>query len=187
MSRDRLVGPARAGPAKTGKGGDWGQIVSGMDIQIRPATPADIPVVLRFVRELAVFEKLQHEVEADEGRLREGLFPADGGAAAECVLAFADGAPAGFALFFTNYSTFLGKPGIYLEDLYVPPEFRGSGIGRALLVHVARLAKARGCGRMEWTVLSWNRAAIEFYESLGAAVLPDWRVCRLTGEALRGV
>jgi GNAT superfamily N-acetyltransferase len=156
-----------------------------MKIDIRPAAPGDVTVILRFVRELAAFEKLLHEVEADEGRIRASLFPDGGRPAAECVLAFADGAPAGFALFFTSYSTFLGRPGIYLEDLFVPPEFRGKGVGRALLVHVARAARDRGCGRMEWSVLSWNKTAIDFYESLGATVMPDWRICRLTGEALK--
>jgi GNAT superfamily N-acetyltransferase len=155
-----------------------------MKIDIRPATPGDLPVILRFVRELAAFEKLLHEVEADEGRLHASLFPDGGQPKAECVLAFADAVPAGFALFFTNYSTFLGKPGIYLEDLFVSLEFRGKGVGRALLVHVARTARDRGCGRMEWSVLSWNKTAIDFYESLGATVMPDWRICRLTGEAL---
>jgi GNAT superfamily N-acetyltransferase len=158
-----------------------------MTTQIRPAEPGDLPLVLRFVRELAIFEKLIHEVEADEERLRGALFPSGGRPSAECVLAFADESPAGFALFFTNYSTFLAKPGIYLEDLFVLPEFRGRGMGRALLVHVARIARDRGCGRMEWTVLSWNRDAIDFYESIGASVLPDWRVCRLTGEALERI
>jgi GNAT superfamily N-acetyltransferase len=158
-----------------------------MNIEIRPAVPGDLPLVLRFIRELAAFEKLLDEVEADEDRLRDALFPAGGRPAAECALAFADESPAGFALYFTNYSTFLAKPGIYLEDLFVTPEFRGMGIGRALLVRVARIARDRGCGRMEWTVLSWNRTAIDFYESIGASVLPDWRVCRLAGEALRNI
>ena len=158
-----------------------------MKIQIRAAKPGDLPLVLRFVRELAVFERLEGEVEADEERLRGCLFPAGGAPAAECALAFADGEPAGFALFFTNYSTFLGKPGIYLEDLFVPPGFRGKGVGRDLLVHVARIARDRGCGRMEWTVLSWNQGAIEFYESIGAKVMPDWRICRLTGDALKNL
>jgi GNAT superfamily N-acetyltransferase len=144
-----------------------------------------VPLILQLVRDLAAFEKLTHEVEATGEKLRTALFPADGRPTAECLLAFADdNAPAGFAVYFTNYSTFLAQPGLYLEDLFVRPEFRNRGIGKALLLHVARLANQRGCGRMEWTVLDWNKPAQAFYQKLGATVLPDWRICRLTGPAL---
>ena len=153
-------------------------------IALRPATAADVPVILRFIRELAAYEKLLPEVEATEERLRATLFPADGRAAAECVLAGWDGEPAGFALFFSNYSTFLARPGLYLEDLYVAPAWRGRGIGAALFRHCAQLAAARGCGRMEWAVLDWNGPAKGFYRRLGASEMSDWRICRLTGAAL---
>ncbi len=152
-------------------------------IKIRPAVAADVPLILDFIRGLATYEKLLDEVEATPERLAATLFPADGRPAAECVLAEIDGAPAGFALFFTNYSTFLAKPGLYLEDLFVLPEQRGRGLGRALLLHLARLANQRGCGRMEWSVLDWNQPAIDFYESLGARRMREWQICRLTGAA----
>jgi GNAT superfamily N-acetyltransferase len=156
-----------------------------MPFHLRPATAADVPLILQLVRDLAAYEKLSHEVEATEEKLRAALFPASGPATAECLLAFAeDNAPAGFAVYFTNYSTFLAQPGLYLEDLFVRPGFRGRGIGKALLLHVARLANQRGCGRMEWTVLDWNETALAFYQKLGATVRPDWRICRLTGPAL---
>jgi GNAT superfamily N-acetyltransferase len=155
-----------------------------MPLTIRPATPADIPLILMLIRELAEFENLLHEVEATEAKLQSTLFPAEGRPAAECRLAFLDSAAAGFAIFFTNYSTFLAKPGLYLEDLFVQPELRGRGIGKALLLDLARLANARGCGRMEWTVLDWNAPAIAFYESIGAARKTEWQICRLTGAAL---
>ena len=152
---------------------------------IRPATPADVPLILAFIRALAGYEKLSAEVTATEARLHATLFPADGAPVAHGSLAFtADGAPAGFAIYFFNYSTFLAQPGLYLEDLFVPPEFRGQGIGKALLLHLAKLANARGCGRMEWSVLDWNRPAINFYESLGARRMKEWQICRLTGPAL---
>ena len=156
-----------------------------MSSPIRPAQPADVSVILSLIRALADYEKLTAEVTATETRLRESLFPADGSAAAaHCVIAEANGAPAGFALYFFNYSTFLARPGLYLEDLFVRPEFRGRGLGKALLLHLARLANQRGCGRMEWTVLDWNQPAIDFYEALGARRMKEWQVCRLTGEAL---
>ena len=157
-----------------------------MPPDIRPATRADLPLILQFIRDLAAYEKLSHEVEATAAQLERTLFPAAGGEApvAHCVLAFSSGVPAGFALYFFNYSTFLARPGLYLEDLYVKPEFRGHGVGKALLLHLAKIANARGCGRMEWAVLDWNRPAIEFYESLGARRMLDWQVCRLTGSAL---
>jgi len=153
-------------------------------ISIRPANVGDVPLILAFIRDLAIYEKLLPTVEATEEKLRVTLFPADGTPGAECVLAYAGDIPAGFAIFFANYSTFLARPGLYLEDLFVKPELRGRGIGRALLVHLARLANQRGCGRMEWSVLNWNQPAIEFYESLGAQRLHEWTICRLTGEAL---
>ncbi len=155
-----------------------------MPLTLRSATAADLALILEFIRGLATYEKLLHEVEATEDKLRETLFPATGRSAAECVLAFADDVPAGFALFFHNYSTFLAKPGLYLEDLYVKPELRGHGIGKALLLHLAQLANARGCGRMEWSVLDWNQPAIDFYESLGARRMREWQICRLSGESL---
>jgi GNAT superfamily N-acetyltransferase len=149
---------------------------------LRPAVEADVPLLLALIRELAAYENLGHEVACDESRLREHLFGSR--PCAEALLGFVDGAPAAFAVFFHNFSTFVGRPGLYLEDLFVRPEFRRRGIARSLLRHLARLAVERGCGRFEWTVLDWNRSAIEFYETLGARVLPDWRVCRVTGRAL---
>lgn len=154
-----------------------------MPLSIRSATPADLPLILGFIRGLATYEKLLHEVEATEEKLGATLFGPR--PAAECLLAFSDGnVPAGFAIFFTNYSTFLAQPGLYLEDLFVSPEWRGRGIGKALLLHLAALANARGCGRMEWSVLDWNQPAIDFYESIGAERKTEWTTCRLTGAAL---
>jgi GNAT superfamily N-acetyltransferase len=152
-------------------------------LRIRPATEADVGLILRFIRELAEYERLLHEVVATEERLRATLFGAR--PAAEVVVADdADGEPLGFALFFHNYSTFLAQPGIYLEDLFVRPEARGRGTGRALLAHLARLARERGCGRLEWWVLDWNESAIRFYRTLGAQPMDDWTVFRLTGDPL---
>jgi GNAT superfamily N-acetyltransferase len=155
-----------------------------MLLSIRSATVADAPLIFGFIRALAEYEKLLDEVSATEERLRATLFPTSGEPAAECVLAFVEATPAGFALFFKTYSTFLAKPGLYLEDLFVTPELRGRGVGKALLLHLAKLANARGCGRMEWTVLDWNQPAIEFYESIGARRMREWQLCRLTGAAL---
>lgn len=152
-------------------------------IVLRPAVRADVPLILAFIRELAEYEKLAHEVVADEAGLAEQLFGER--PAAEVVIAEADGQPAGFALFFHNFSTFLGRRGLYLEDLYVRPAFRGRGLGLALMRHLARLAVERGCGRFEWSVLDWNTPAIAFYRRLGAVGLEDWTVQRLSGEALR--
>jgi GNAT superfamily N-acetyltransferase len=157
---------------------------SGMSLCLRAATSVDVPLILAFIRGLAEYEKLLDQVEATEERLRTTLFPVNGRSAAECVLAFENDTPAGFALFFTNYSTFLAKPGLYLEDLFVKPEWRGRGIGKALFMHLAQLANARGCGRMEWSVLDWNQPAIEFYESIGARRMTEWQICRLAGAAL---
>jgi ribosomal protein S18 acetylase RimI-like enzyme len=159
--------------------------------RIRAATAADVPALVGLICELADFEHLRDRVEITPERLHTHLFGAQ--AAAHCVVVqptagAADeadaGAPVGFALYFTNFSTFLGKPGLYLEDLYVQPAWRGHGIGRALLVHLAQQAMARDCGRFEWCVLDWNVGAIGFYERMGAQVLPDWRICRVTGPAL---
>jgi GNAT superfamily N-acetyltransferase len=149
---------------------------------IRAATEADVPLILRFIRELAEYERLAHEVVATEEILRRTLFGAR--RYAEVVIAEEEGEPAGFALFFHNFSTFLGRPGIYLEDLYVRPEMRGRGTGRALLAHLAALAVERGCGRLEWWVLDWNEAAIRFYRSLGAQPMDDWTVFRVAGDSL---
>ena len=151
-------------------------------LEIRSARAEDTPLILRFVRELAEYEKLTHEVTASEALLRETLFGAR--PAAEVHLAFLGGEPAGFALFFQNCSTFLGRPGIYLEDLFVRPQWRGQGIGKALLHGVARLARERNCGRLEWAVLDWNAPAIRFYESIGAKAMSEWTLYRLTGDAL---
>ncbi len=153
--------------------------------QIRPATEEDVPLILRFIKELAEYEHLSHEVSATEEALRESLFGERRGA--EALMAYLGDKPAGFALFFHNFSTFLGKPGIYLEDLYVRPEFRGSGIGRALLVRLAKLARERGCGRLEWWVLDWNEPSIGFYKSIGAVAMDDWTVYRVAGEALENL
>lgn len=158
-----------------------------MSLKLRPATPADVPLILGFIRDLAAYEHLLDQVEATPERLHATLFPVTGTPAAECVLALWEDQPAGFALFFPTYSTFLARPGIHLEDLFVTPALRGRGIGGALLRHVARLARARGCGRLEWNVLDWNQPAIAFYERLGAQRLPEWQLCRLTGPALDGI
>lgn len=149
---------------------------------IRAATREDAGLVLSFIRDLAEYERLLHEVEATQASLEATLFGEH--ASAQCVLAFCGGEPAGFAIFFHNYSTFLAKPGLYLEDLFVKPEFRGRGIGKAILLHLAAIARDRGCGRMEWAVLDWNTPAIEFYRSMGARTMDDWKVCRLAGAAL---
>jgi GNAT superfamily N-acetyltransferase len=152
---------------------------------IRAATPADVPLILEFIRGLAEYEKMLDQVEATPTSLHAWLFPDDAAPAAHCVIGSVDGMPAGFALFFYNFSTFLGRPGLYLEDLYVTPEYRGHGLGKALLLHLARLANARGCGRMEWAVLDWNAPAIAFYEALGAKRLREWQLCRLAGADLQ--
>jgi GNAT superfamily N-acetyltransferase len=153
-----------------------------MELEIRSATESDLPLILYFIRELATYERLAHKVVATEEGLRQTLFANP--RFAEVLIATAGGEPAGFALFFYNYSTFLAQPGIYLEDLFVKEEMRGRGLGKALLAHLARLAKERGCGRLEWAVLNWNTPSINFYRSLGAVPMDDWTVFRLTGEAL---
>lgn len=154
-------------------------------LTIREAAPDDIPLIHHFILALADYEKLRHEVVATEALLRETLFGAR--RYAEVLIAEWDGQPAGFALFFHNYSTFLGQPGIHLEDLFVEPGCRGRGIGRALLVRLAALAVERRCGRLEWVVLNWNTPAIRFYERLGASRVEEWSTFRLTGDALHGL
>ena len=151
-----------------------------MSVVIREATPADAPAVLALVRELAEFERLSHEVVGDEAMLRDAL--AAGHSAA--LLAEEDGVPIGLALYFHNFSTFLARRGLYLEDLYVKPASRKRGLGRALLRRLAQIAVERGCGRFEWAVLDWNLDAMRFYESLGAKPVKEWVICRLTGDAL---
>lgn len=152
------------------------------EFRIAAARPADVPAVLAMIRALAEFERLSHLCVATENQLSTALFARD--STVEVVVAWEGEESAGFALFFHNFSTFLGLRGLYLEDLFVRPQFRGRGYGRALLIHLARLAVERGCGRFEWTVLDWNEQAIGFYRALGAAVLPDWRITRVTGDAL---
>jgi len=154
-------------------------------LKIISATERDIPLVLSFIRKLAEYEKLSDQVVATEDLLREGLFGER--RVAEVVLAYLDAQPVGFALFFHNFSTFVGRAGIYLEDLFVEPAHRGKGVGKALLAYVASVAVERGCGRFEWAVLDWNTPAIDFYRSLGAVPLDDWTLFRLTGDALNRV
>jgi GNAT superfamily N-acetyltransferase len=152
------------------------------DFSIRPATPADVAHIHAMIVELAVFEKLDHLVVATEAQLHEGLF--GDRPACEAVVGEEQGEVVCFALFFHNFSTFLTKRGLYLEDLYVRQSHRGKGLGSRLLGHLARLAVERGCGRFEWSVLDWNTPAIDFYRAKGADVLPDWRICRVAGPAL---
>jgi len=149
---------------------------------LRFATAHDVGLILDLIRQLADYEKMVDEVVADEDQLRQSLF--GDRRVAEVVIASYDGEPAGFALFFHNFSTVLGRPGVYLEDLFVIPEFRGHGIGKILLSFLARLAVERGCGRLEWWVLDWNEPAIRFYERLGAKPMDEWTVFRVTGDAL---
>ena len=149
---------------------------------IRAAQRGDVPLLLSFIRELAEYERLSHEVSATEETLERSMFGEH--AYAEALLGYAGETPVGFAIFFHNFSTFVGKPGIYLEDIYVKPEHRGNGHGRAMLRHLAGLALERDCGRFEWAVLDWNEPAIQFYRSLGARPMDDWIVYRLDGDAL---
>lgn len=155
-----------------------------MPTSIRPATAADTPLVLDFIRQLADYEKMSNEVVATAESLREQLFPAEGPAAARCVLAFDGEKPVGFALYFYNFSTFLARRGLYLEDLFVRPDARGAGHGKALLLHLANQAYAEGCGRMEWCVLDWNQPSIDFYRGLGARMMDEWTTCRLDRASL---
>ena len=156
-----------------------------MTISIRPATPNDVPTVAFLIRALSQYEKLEHEVTMTEDRLRATMFGPR--PYAEALLAEDDGKPVGFALFFHNYSTFLAQPGLYLEDLYVPESHRGKGIGKSLLVQLAKIAVERNCGRLEWAVLDWNVDAIGFYEKLGAKPNSEWTVYRLTDDSLNGL
>ena len=153
-----------------------------MTVSIRPATPADLPLIAEFIRDLAAYEKLSHEVRFDEAKLGEKLFGPR--PYAEVLIGELGGAPQGFALFFHNFSTFEGRPGIYLEDLFVRPEARGSGLGKALLAHLAKLCVERDCARLEWSVLDWNAPSIGFYQSLGAKLMDEWTVMRVDGDAL---
>jgi GNAT superfamily N-acetyltransferase len=155
------------------------------DIRIEFATAADVPLVLTFIRELAEYERLSHEVVATEEGLRSHLFGER--SVPEVLIAYDGDRPVGFALYFPSYSTFLGKPGLYLEDLFVRPDARGRGVGRLLLERLARIAVERGWGRLEWRVLDWNSPAIGFYRKLGAEPLDDWTVFRVTGEALQAL
>ncbi len=153
--------------------------------QIRSAAPADVPAIFGLIRELAEYERLLDQVVADEAGLCRALF--GNRPYVEALVATVETETVGFALFFHNFSTFLGKPGMYLEDLYVRPAFRGQGLGKALLTRVAQIAVERDCGRMEWSVLDWNEPSIRFYESLGAKPMTDWTTYRLTGDALRNL
>lgn len=150
--------------------------------EIRTATRKDVPLILAFIKELAEYEKLLHEVVATEAILTETLF--GDSAHAEVIIGYLNSTPVSFALFFHNFSTFLGRPGIYLEDLFVKPEVRGKGIGQKMLAYLAFLAKSRNCGRLEWWVLDWNETAISFYKRLGAKAMDDWTVYRVTDQAL---
>lgn len=152
-------------------------------LALRPARPEDVPLLVSLIRELAEYEQLLHEVEADATALHDHLFGAR--PCVEVILAEWEGTVAGFALFFSNYSTFLTKPGLYLEDLYVRPALRGHGIGKALLVELARIAVSRGCKRLDWSVLDWNTPARGFYESLGAHPMDQWTGYRLSGDNLK--
>jgi GNAT superfamily N-acetyltransferase len=151
-------------------------------LSIRPAFVADVPIILELIRDLATYERAPNEVTATEEQLVDVLFGPR--PAAEVLLAFEQETPVGFAVFFHNFSTWLGRPGLYLEDLFVRPEQRGKGYGRALLVHLAKIAHERGCGRMEWAVLDWNEPAIQFYKKLGAAPQDEWTVFRLTRDGI---
>ena len=150
------------------------------DLTIRPAEVGDVPIILQLIRDLATYERAPNEVTATEEQLTEVLFGKK--PSAEVLLAFAGEIPVGFAVFFHNFSTWLGRPGLYLEDLFVKPEYRAKGYGRALLVYLAKIARDRGCGRMEWAVLDWNEPAVEFYRKLGAKPMDEWTVFRLTRD-----
>lgn len=156
-----------------------------MTLSIRPATPTDLPLIAQFIRDLADYERLAHEVRFDEAVMGEKLFGPR--PYAEVIIGEIDGVPQGFALFFHNFSTFEGKPGVYLEDLFVRPAARGSGLGKALLSRLAAVAVERDCARLEWSVLDWNEPAIGFYKALGARLMDEWTVMRVDGEALTGL
>ncbi|HQY50379.1 MAG TPA: GNAT family N-acetyltransferase [Thermomonas sp.] len=154
-------------------------------IAIRPATPDDVPLIRQLIVELAEYERMRDAAVATDAQLREQLFGAQ--PAAEVLIGEVDGQPAGFALFFHNFSTFLGRRGLYLEDLFVRPQFRGAGLGKHLMASLARLAVQRGCGRFEWSVLDWNTPSIGFYRSIGAVGMDEWTVQRLEGDALHAL
>ena len=149
---------------------------------IRPATIVDVPIILQLIRDLATYERAPNAVTATETQLVDVLFGEK--PVAEVLLAFEDEMPIGFAVFFHNFSTWLGRPGLYLEDLFVKPEARGKGYGRALLIHLAKIARDRGCGRMEWAVLDWNEPTIEFYKKIGAVPMEEWRIFRMTSGGI---
>jgi len=149
---------------------------------IRPATIVDVPIILQLIRDLATYERAPNAVTATETQLVDVLFGEK--PVAEVLLAFEDEMPIGFAVFFHNFSTWLGRPGLYLEDLFVKTEARGKGYGRALLIHLAKIARDRGCGRMEWAVLDWNEPAIEFYKKIGAVPMEEWRIFRMTSGGI---
>ncbi len=151
-------------------------------LDIRPATPARVPALVTLIQALAAYEQLSHEVTGTADDLAAALFGPR--PYAEAALAWVDDQPVGMVLFFYNFSTFLMKPGLYLEDIFVQPDHRGQGIGKALLVYLGKLALARGCGRLDWSVLDWNTPAIEFYQRMGAEIKPEWQLCRVTGDAL---
>jgi GNAT superfamily N-acetyltransferase len=151
---------------------------------IRPATEKDIPLIIWFIKQLAEYEKLSHEAVVTEELLRENLFGKH--RVAGVLLGYHENNPVAFAVFFYNFSTFLGRPGLYLEDLFVIPEMRRKGFGRAMLAHLAQLARERNCGRFEWSVLDWNEPAIGFYKGLGAVPMSEWTTFRMTGDALKG-
>ena len=153
-----------------------------MEFRIIPATERDLPLILKLIKDLAEYERLAHAVDATEEILRDSLFRKR---VAEVVIGYAGDEPAGFAVFFQTFSTFLGVPGMYLEDIFVEPKWRRKGLGRQLLIHLAKIANDRGYGRVEWSVLNWNEPAINFYKALGAKPMDEWTVFRLTGESLR--
>ena len=153
-----------------------------MSFRIRKANETDVPVIVDFIRQLAEYERLSHEAVMTEETVLQSLFGAR--PSAEVLLGYSEGKPVAFAVFFHNFSTFLGRPGLYLEDLFVIPEMRGKGFGRAMLVELAKIARDRNCGRFEWSVLDWNESAIQFYKNLGAVPMSEWTIFRVTGEAL---
>ncbi|NEP78563.1 MAG: GNAT family N-acetyltransferase [Okeania sp. SIO3C4] len=155
------------------------------ELKLRSATPADVPIIFELIKALAEYEKLSHAVTGSVASLKADLF--GDRPYAEAIIAEFAGQPVGFSLFFHNYSTFLTQPGIYIEDLFVLPEYRGRGIGKQLVSYVAQLAVSRNCGRLEWSVLDWNKPAIGFYQRIGASILDEWRICRVTGNSLNSL
>ena len=154
-----------------------------VNLDIRPATAGQVPLIMNFIKEMAEYEKLTHELVTDEDILRENLFGKN--RSAEAVIGYYKEKPVGYAMFFYNFSSFTGKPGLYIEDIYVKTEHRGKGFGRALLLYLARLARDKKCARMEWAVLTWNEPAINFYKKMGAVSMDEWRIFRLSGESLK--